>query len=438
MPLERLLIDGFGAIIEYFALYIFLWIFFDQEPKRRWWRGFCHICMPVLFFLFALYVNSVYIRPMLFIICACLVALGFQGDLVRRMFSVAIFQVILILLEFMLSYLISPDGNFSLESYYLAVNILMKIVTLAILFSLFFISRKRQIMSFRSNTKHVFILLLFSGMSFFLVMLIDYLMLRLGQPNLFLLECSGVLLAILANAGLYYLFYQLSMGEAAKARLQFINFQLSQQKATQQSMEQSYQTTKRLSHDMNHFLTAMLDLLETGQLEQLKTELQKRQGEVLSSQPFDTGYSVLNSVLLNKFHVAQQAQIQTQLLWNIQEPIQIGLTDLAIILANGLDNAIEAAKQVDNRPFIHVMAEQMGPCLRLRISNNTKIMPVIENGKIATSKPDKQLHGIGLESIQLLAERYQGKAFFNCENYIFTLTVILMNEPISVISSGSV
>lgn len=163
-------------------------------------------------------------------------------------------------------------------------------------------------------------------------------------------------------------------------------------------------------------------------MEQVKQELQQKQVEINNNQLFDTGYPVLNSVITNKIKKAQKNQIQIQLFWNLKELILINLTDVAIILANGLDNAIEAAKKVHaTQPFIQITAETVGQYLRLNISNNTVSAPVIKDGKIITTKQDKFLHGIGLESIKILAQRYEGESFITYENHIFTLTIILKN-----------
>lgn len=426
--MEFIVIDIFAAIIEYGAIFAFLWIFFEINPARKKWIIICHSVMPVLFFLFSQYIIDIHIRPVLFIFCSWITAYCFKGSIWQRIFSISVFQVILILCEFVVSFAVTLTEKFSPESVYLAINILEKIVTLGFLFLLFLFSKKKQIIFFRSNPKHIFILLSFSATSFFLIMLIDYVMLALGNSKLFILECLGIFLSIISNIGLYYLFYQLSTGEEAKARLNFIHFHLSQQKENQTYMERSYQEIRRISHDMKHYLTAILALLEQNEIEQAKQELNKKQIEIADNQLFDTGYPVLNSVLIRKIQLAQKEQIQTQLFWNLNESILLNLTDVAIILANGLDNAIEAAKKVHaTRPFIQITAETVGQYLRLKISNNTVSAPVIIDGKMITTKQDNFLHGIGLESIKTLAQRYEGESFTTYENHVFTLTIILKN-----------
>lgn len=112
----------------------------------------------------------------------------------------------------------------------------------------------------------------------------------------------------------------------------------------------------------------------------------------------------------------------------MREKIRVDTTDLAIILSNGLDNAIEAARQVKKvRPFLSVRAEMKEDFLKINISNNTAIEPEIIEGKIATTKEDKWLHGLGLDSIQTIARSYQGESFIAYENHIFSLTVVLNN-----------
>lgn len=430
--MEYIMINIFGSIIEYFALFTFLWIYFDLDPSRRKWKLFCHIAMPVCFFLFSTYIENIYLRPALFVLCSWLVAQSFRGDFWARIFSVSVFQIILILLEIGISFSLHPIDGLSAQNFYLAINIFMKLGTVGILTALFFISKKRQVIFARLKLEYVLMLLMFSAVSLFLVSFAEYLLMMLDQVVFFPVGCVAILLCICVNIALYYLFYQLAAGEEAKARMQFIDFYLNRQKEQQNYMEHNYREIRKLSHDMDRYLSAVYHLLQQGKTGEAMEELKKRQLEIAQKQLFDTGYSLLNSVLTYKFQVAQEQHIQTQLFWNVNEKLHPSLTDLAVILSNGLDNAIEAASQVKHaRPFLSVKAEIKGDFLKLCISNNTSVDPLIIDGKIATTKEDKQLHGLGLESIQMLARRYQGESFVDCKQNIFTLTVVLKNTGIT-------
>lgn len=426
--MEYMVVNCFGAIIEYFAVYAFLWIFFDQHTGRKAWRMVLHFICPVLFLIFASYVSSVYLRPTLFILVSWFIAYGFEGDIWQKLFSVSVFQVCLVLLEFLIAFLVSPVADFSNESVYLSCNILVKIVTLAAIAVLFFFSKKHQVYFQNAKKKHIFMLFSFSLTSFFLVMLIDYLLSLLGNTTYFVLECFSILLCLVANIGLYYLFYQLSVGEEAKARLKLLDFHLSKGKEAQTYITHSYREIRKASHDMNRYLSAIYGLLQQGDVHGAMLELQKRQLEISDNQLFDTGYPVLNSILSYKIQLAQSQGIQPQLFWNLNISLKLNLTDLAVILSNALDNAIEAASQVTKAPpFLSISVKSKENYLVIHICNNTVNCPTIIDGKITTTKQDKENHGLGLESIKKIAKQYDGDAFIECQDNFFTLTVVLKN-----------
>ena len=328
--MEYLAIDLFSAIIEYFAVYAFLWIFYDRDPQRKNWRYTCHIVMPILFFLFSIYVTNIYLRPPLFVVCAALVALGFQGRFWQRIFSVAVFQVILILLEIMISLSLHPLRGVSIETFYLFGNILIRLISLAIIGLLFGFSKKKKVLFSPLKVHYVILLLLFSAMSLFLVLFSEYLLVLADTPALFPVGCFCILLAVFTNICLYYLFYQLAVGESAKTKLQFINFHLSQQKEAQAQLEQNHQQVRKLHHDMKHYLSAIASLLKQNQITEAEKELQKQLHSVESTRLFDTGYPVLNSVLAYKFEQAQAKNIYPQLFWNIHTPLQSNVVDLTV------------------------------------------------------------------------------------------------------------
>ena len=426
--MEHFIINIFSAIVEYFAIYAFLWIFYDRDPQRRHWRMACHMIMPVLFFLFSGYVTNIYLRPILFVGCTILIAQGFQGNTGQRIFSVAVFQIILISLEIIISLSLQPMKDISFETFYFGGNIFARLVTLGVLILLFWCSQKKRIIFDPLRLHYIFILLLFSALSLFFVLFSHFLLLLADIPSLFSLGCLGILLAVFTNICLYYLFYQLAVGETAKAKLQVINAHVSQQKEAQAQLEQTHQQVRKLHHDMKHYLIAIAGLLKQNQVAEAQMELEKQLQTIAHTRLFDTGYPVLNSVLAYKFEQAQSKAITPQLFWNINTPLQIHVVDLAVILVNGLENAIEAACQVTaTQPFLSVYAELKSGYIKVRIINNTHIDPVIVNGTIATTKQDKAFHGLGLESIAALCRQYQGQSFLECENHLFTLMVLLQN-----------
>ena len=426
--MEHTVINIFGAIVEYFAIYAFLWIFFDINPDRKPLQWACHICMAPAFFLFATYVGPGP-RPLLFILCCMIVALCFRGNIWQRLFAVVVFQAILICLEFVLASIAALFVEVSEFNTYLALNIINKTLTIIAIGILFWFSKRYKSFFSFENRQYFMLLLFFSLTTFLMVITMEILLILLNMPMLHILECIIVLMALFANVALYYLFYQLSAGENAKSKLKLIELHLSTQKEQHQYLEHTYREVRKLSHDMKHYLAVVYSLLQQGETEKAMQELEKRQVEIAQNHVFDTGYPLLNSVLAYKLQWAKEQHIQTKIFWNLTEPLAINQTDLAVILANGLDNAIEAAGQVNGeQAYITVSAENKLHYLVLKISNNSAVPPLEKDGKLVTTKKENHLHGFGLESIHHLALQYEGESSFAYQDGEFVLTVMLKNK----------
>ena len=429
--MEHTVVNIFGAMIEYFAIYAFLWIFFDINPNRKVLRWICHISMAPMFFLFATYISPA-IRPVFFIVCCMIVALCFAGSIYHRMFSIVVFQGILICLEIVLASVARPFMDITAYSHYLALNIINKTFVIVVIAVLFVLSRRYKDIFIFEHKAYSGLLLFFSLTTLLLVFTIEFIMVLLGEPKLYLVQCVVVLMTLFANVALYYLFYQLSVGEKAKSKLKLIDLHLSSQKEQHQYLEHTYREVRKLSHDMKHYLAVIYSLLQQGKTDEAMRELEKRQVEIAQNHVLDTGYPILNSVLTYKIQQAKEKNIQTQVFWNLADPLQIHQTDLALILANGLDNAIEAAEQItDDHAHISITAENKMHYVVIRISNNTANIPQIVEGKIATTKQDKHLHGFGLESIQYLALQYDGDSSVTYHDDTFILTVMLKNIAVT-------
>ena len=109
--------------------------------------------------------------------------------------------------------------------------------------------------------------------------------------------------------------------------------------------------------------------------------------------------------------------------------IQISEIDLAIILGNALDNAIEAADKITEQ-------DERKVSLTIKLHNNQIIIVVknkvttdVNTDDLKTNKKDVDYHGFGILSIKNLAKKYEGNVMFSCEDNTFQIYIVLKNEP---------
>lgn len=107
---------------------------------------------------------------------------------------------------------------------------------------------------------------------------------------------------------------------------------------------------------------------------------------------------------------------------NFTCPKNFDVYDVSIILNNALKNALEACAKVDGEKFIKILSYQRGNLFFIEVENNF-------NGKLekdfATTKADKNLHGLGLKNIRHCAQKYLGDIDIKISENTFKLTIML-------------
>lgn len=105
--------------------------------------------------------------------------------------------------------------------------------------------------------------------------------------------------------------------------------------------------------------------------------------------------------------------------------------DLSIIINNALDNALEACRrQKEGRKTIELNAYRRENMFFIIVKNSFDgvLARNKSDGRLLTTKPDPENHGMGLRNIEVCAEKYYGKVETTVKDKEFELAVMLQER----------
>lgn len=181
---------------------------------------------------------------------------------------------------------------------------------------------------------------------------------------------------------------------------------------------------RSLRHDMNNHIGVMLGLSGTKQYDELNRYLSDMYQDVSVSNDFIFAKNKTLMILLNN-------KLNIALAKNVRFEPQIELSDLPLpemdlcsLLGNILDNAIEAASQVQDNPYVKLQLKKKGSQYFIYCENSFAVKPTRVNGTFITTKKEASCHGIGLANIEYIVKQYNGVLDISYED-VFQITIIL-------------
>ena len=295
-------------------------------------------------------------------------------------------------------------GNLCIALKCIALLVLTKLLT-------FLVNRSEDKKVSRKKYWGIFLLPMFSLLFLYTLLSMGSIYLQFYGYGLFLLNVVALLFL---NIYIIYLFYY--VGKAG--RLQN-DLELQKQKSEMQfryyeDLEEKYQSSRKLIHDMRNHLRAIEELY--GNEEQEAKSYVEDLHQMLNKmgQTYYTDNRMLNIILNDKVKKAVQEGITVDVkIGNISLD---GMKDVDIttIFANLLDNAIEAAVQAAGEKFIAIQAEKFHDFHIIKLTN-TKRQECKKKGHM----------GIGLVNVRNALERYEGTMEIKEENEIYRTVITI-------------
>ena len=174
------------------------------------------------------------------------------------------------------------------------------------------------------------------------------------------------------------------------------------------TLDECLKRQQQYSHEFKNHIMCVDSLVrerDYAALEKYISELYE--SEYIEERAIDTNNTIVNAILNEKYHEMINKGIVFVFRINDLSAINIEEQDLAVILYNLLNNAIEACEKCVEEKIIRLKFMIEDDMIILSV-NNTCSEPVIyENGFYKTSKTlNKNEHGIGINNIQRTIEKY--------------------------------
>ncbi len=197
------------------------------------------------------------------------------------------------------------------------------------------------------------------------------------------------------------------------------------------ALEQSYRVQRKSTHEFEHHLQVLGDLLDQGAVSAAQEYLLRlKKDRSIQVMSVNSRHPVIDVILNQKYQTARENEIKMQIRVNDLSEITIPANDLAVILTNLLDNAIEACRCLDGyrEIFCSVLLEDN---LYISIRNTSNPVAILD-GKIPTSKMDSLSHGFGLLSVSYLLDTMGGEYTFRYEEGWFLFAAEINPDPVHV------
>lgn len=231
----------------------------------------------------------------------------------------------------------------------------------------------------------------------------------------------GSILAI-ANIGLLYLIYNLEKATEHEQTMLLLKQQMTLQANNIHALEQNYRLQRAITHEFEHHLLTLKDLLLQSHDDAASTYLQELLNNGSSHLiSVNSHHPIVDVVLNEKYRVAQSHAISMQITVNDLSSIRISSDTLVVLLSNLLDNALEAAQNCSEEKEIYcnIILEDT---LYISIRNTCNPVKIVD-GNIPSTKENKQHHGYGIPAIKFILDNLHAEYIFDYSDGWFQFVI---------------
>lgn len=350
----------------------------------------------------------------------------------KRIIFSAILVVLLILSEMLIGMLLTVLSDSTVEELRSNLFFYIQGVLISKLF-MFVMIKLFEYFTIKSDTKisaWLFIPLATMPIATFLVAYVmsEY-MYRTKDLSLMRIAAVSVIALTVSNVLIFYLF-ELQIRDAENR----INAMLLQQQIQNKAdyykeLAEKQRLSNKVVHDLKNQLFALEELMKKDPVSGAE-EIKKITDKLLSVSAMTfTGIDSIDALITVKKLKMQENDIRFTHRLCMPKEMVLQPLEFCIVLGNLLDNAIEANEKIPKKDrFISLSVAQKQGYLSVQISNAVSEKVKIRNNEIFTTKRNKEIHGIGLQSVKEITEKYDGTIFFEQEENIFTVIVMLRNN----------
>ena len=199
---------------------------------------------------------------------------------------------------------------------------------------------------------------------------------------------------------------------------------LNEQKSHYEYLENREKETKKFRHDLKSHMEMISSLAKECQYERMNAYLEQMNIRI---DDFGNVVTVQNGIvdaIINQYYTkAQECGVHMEVKGRFPVDCAIDAFDLCTIFSNVLSNALEAAKETEEK-YIFVECVYTEMTIMIIVSNSYKPDAVNGGGQWKTRKADLNYHGYGLENIKDSVEKYKGDLDIETKDNIFSLRIL--------------
>lgn len=174
-------------------------------------------------------------------------------------------------------------------------------------------------------------------------------------------------------------------------------------------VEIMYRKMRGWRHDYHNHIQVLKAYLSLSQYRQASDYLDGLEADLSTVDTvLKTGYVMVDAILNSKLSLIQEKKIPVDATALVPETISISGIDLAVLIGNLLDNAMEACMKLPEEKdrFIRIYIDIIKKQLYISVTNSMKGKGSKSGGRFLSHKSGN--HGFGLYRIDSIVARYDG------------------------------
>ena len=416
-----MIIDIFGT----YVIYRYMKVFFEQQRSSKKIEFLTYALYYIFITGIFLFINIPIVLITSNILAFFLLSFNYESTIKKRILSAVLTYLILMIIE-LSAYLFTGALNFYLfteNSYYsmygvIACRIISFIVVLIL--NNFKNIRKGESVP---NSNWICIVLIPLTSLYIILLLFQAEGLNVVQAS------AGIILLFLINFATFYLYDAITVTLSEKMQSLLAREQNKYYDRQFKLMRTSLQATRIIRHDLKNHMFSIRALIERGDSEEALNYISSIMEDIGSRHDYAaSGNTIIDSIINFKFQGAEHSRITTTVDLSIPEELEVPSFDLTIILGNLLDNAIKAVLRVKENRFINIKIKYDKGRLLIQVDNPFSGEITEENGRLLTTKGNKDDHGLGLASVRKVIQKYDGMMNLDYGGKIFSVSILMFLE----------